>query len=84
MLCMPMGRDQPMVAERARELGLARVCPADETTDSFARHIEAALEDDALRRSARSFAAETRQHPGTGRGRREMRIADVPLTGGRE
>ena len=60
MLCVPMGRDQPMVAERMRELGLATVYAADEDVSVLGRAIEAALDDDALGERSRSFAAEAR------------------------
>jgi len=64
MLCVPMGRDQPMVAARANELGLAHVCAADADHSTLVGAIQAALADDTLRASAHSFAEEARAHPG--------------------
>jgi MGT family glycosyltransferase len=64
MLCLPMGRDQPQVAARAKELGIAHVGDQNASLEELSKAIHLALNDEAMRRSAEEFAARNRQHAG--------------------
>jgi MGT family glycosyltransferase len=64
MLCFPMGRDQPAVAERARDLGLAHVSQPDAPAKSIAKSVTDALGDSSMVAASRDFAARARSHPG--------------------
>ena len=64
MLCIPMGRDQPAVADRAKELGLAHVCQPDASTDEIAAAVTAALGDSAMAAASRAFSQRVESHPG--------------------
>jgi UDP:flavonoid glycosyltransferase YjiC (YdhE family) len=63
MLCLPMGRDQPMIAERVVDLGLGLRLPADAAEPKLRDTILALLGDasvkDASRRFARQVAGES-------------------------
>jgi MGT family glycosyltransferase len=64
MLCIPMGRDQPQVASRASDLGLAHVCSPDVVDAELANNIIMALGDTKMADDARRFSKEARAHPG--------------------
>ena len=64
MLCIPMGRDQPAVAERAKKLGLAHVCEPGSASEEIAAAITNALGDSKMAASGRAFADRVRSHPG--------------------
>jgi len=56
MLCLPMGRDQHMVAARVADLGLGRVLAAEADVALLRATAEALLSDVALRERSRAFA----------------------------
>jgi MGT family glycosyltransferase len=58
MLCLPMGRDQPLVAKCAASLGVAHVAAPD--TPDLRAAIEAALADRGMREKAAAFARSIR------------------------
>jgi UDP:flavonoid glycosyltransferase YjiC (YdhE family) len=64
MLCVPMGRDQPMLAARVEELGLGVALPLDTTTEALAAAIRRTLEDPALSERTQRFATVLTGHPG--------------------
>ena len=64
MLCLPMGRDQPEVAERARELGIAHVGQPDASTEDIARAVVEALDDSGMLTTSKAFAERAESHPG--------------------
>ena len=64
MLCLPMGRDQPQVAARANELGIAHVGDPNASVDELSEAIHRALDDAAMLRGAEGFADRNRHHPG--------------------
>ena len=64
MLCFPMGRDQPMVADRVAQLGIGSVASPDATALEIKRAIAKALADPGLKRRARQFADSVATHPG--------------------
>jgi UDP:flavonoid glycosyltransferase YjiC (YdhE family) len=64
MLCVPMGRDQPMLAARVEELGLGVALPLDTTTEALAAAIRRTLEDPALSERTHRFATVLTGHPG--------------------
>ena len=64
MLCFPMGRDQPMVADRVAQLGIGSVVSPEATPPEIERAIAKALDDAGLKRRARQFADSVATHPG--------------------
>ncbi len=56
MLCLPMGRDQPVVAARVAELGLGRVLEPDSSAQEIREAVAHLIEDNALRSTSREFA----------------------------
>ena len=64
MLCIPMGRDQPQVAARARDLGLAHVCELDASPDVIANKVNAAINDTEMAKNVRLFSNRMQAHPG--------------------
>jgi MGT family glycosyltransferase len=64
MLCFPMGRDQPAVAERARKLGLARVAEPDASAEVITKAVTEALRDSSMATVSRAFAERVKTHPG--------------------
>jgi MGT family glycosyltransferase len=64
MLCFPMGRDQPAVAERARELGLAHVGQADASAEAIAKAVANALGDSKMATVSSDFSERAKSHPG--------------------
>lgn len=57
MLCLPMGRDQPGVAERVEALGLGRSLAPDAEPETIAAAVTALLSDTDQRAASRAFAA---------------------------
>jgi len=64
MLCFPMGRDQPAVAERARELGLAHVGQPDASAEDIMKAVTDALGDSSMATASRAFSERAKSHPG--------------------
>jgi UDP:flavonoid glycosyltransferase YjiC (YdhE family) len=64
MLCLPMGRDQPLIADRVATLGLGSVRGADAGVAEIRQAITTMLADEGGRRRARDFAASLAGHPG--------------------
>jgi UDP:flavonoid glycosyltransferase YjiC (YdhE family) len=64
MLCLPMGRDQPMNAARVAQLGLGRVVDADAPVAEIRGAIADALGDAAMKKRAKDFAASVASHRG--------------------
>ena len=64
MLCVPMGRDQPEVAQRASDLGLAHVCQPDVSVETFAEAVASALLDTEMTGKSRQFSERVKSHPG--------------------
>jgi MGT family glycosyltransferase len=64
MLCFPMGRDQPMVADRVAQLGIGSVASPDATGPQIERAIAKVLKDKGVKRRARQFADSVAIHPG--------------------
>jgi UDP:flavonoid glycosyltransferase YjiC (YdhE family) len=64
MLCVPMGRDQPLVAQRASDLGLAHICQPDASAATITDVISAALQDTEMTENARRFSERVKSHPG--------------------
>ena len=64
MLCLPMGRDQPMNAERVAHLGLGAVLDPEAPVDALGRAIAATLADAHVARRAKDFARSLAGHPG--------------------
>ena len=64
MLCFPMGRDQPMVAERVAQLGIGSVASPEATALEIERAIAKALADTCIKKRARQFADSVATHPG--------------------
>ncbi len=64
MLCVPLGRDQFIVAARVEELGLGRVADASASADVFRDAIVGLMGDHGLRDRCKAFAAELASHPG--------------------
>ena len=57
MLCLPMGRDQPGVAERVEALGLGRSLSPDASPEAIGTAVAAMLADAGQRGASRAFAA---------------------------
>ena len=51
MVCMPMGRDQHIVASRVQDLGLGKIISADDSPEEIRSAIASALRDEAIRKS---------------------------------
>jgi MGT family glycosyltransferase len=64
MLCFPMGRDQPAVAERARELGLAHVGQSDASAEAIAKAVADTLGDSKMATVSKAFSERAKSHPG--------------------
>ncbi len=52
MVCMPMGRDQHIVAGRVQDLGLGRTTSVDNSPEEIHSAVESVLRDEAIRKSA--------------------------------
>ncbi|MBX3026858.1 glycosyltransferase family 1 protein [bacterium] len=63
MLCFPMGRDQPLIADRVARLGLGAVLPPDAEVAAIRDAIAGMLADPALRERARAYARSVADHP---------------------
>jgi len=57
MLCLPMGRDQPVVARRVADLGIGHAGDAQASPEALAAEISAVLGDAAVSAGAKAFAA---------------------------
>jgi MGT family glycosyltransferase len=66
MLCVPMGRDQPLIADRVARLGLGSIARADAGVAEIQAAVSAMLADTALTERARAFARSVAGHPGLG------------------
>ena len=64
MLCLPMGRDQPMIADRVARLGLGTILAPEAPVAEIGRAITATLGDAGLAARARAFAHSVAGHPG--------------------
>ena len=64
MLCFPMGRDQPMVADRVAQLGIGSVASPEATSLEIEHAIAKALADTGIKSRARQFADSVATHPG--------------------
>jgi UDP:flavonoid glycosyltransferase YjiC (YdhE family) len=64
MLCLPMGRDQPMNAERVVELGLGSLVSAESPVADIRHAIVAMLADADTRTRAAELARSLAGHPG--------------------
>jgi UDP:flavonoid glycosyltransferase YjiC (YdhE family) len=64
LLCLPMGRDQPMIAARVAELGVGSVISPDAQTTELRKAVAAALGDGAAVRKAKAFAQAVSGHAG--------------------
>src|SRR6185369_15945128 len=64
MLCFPMGRDQPLIADRVARLGLGSVLGPDAAPEDVRRTVTAMLADPAVTARARDFARSVAGHPG--------------------
>jgi UDP:flavonoid glycosyltransferase YjiC (YdhE family) len=64
MLCFPMGRDQPMVADRVARLGLGSVVSSAAPVAEIQRAIAAILADAGVKKRAKDFAQSLVAHPG--------------------
>jgi len=60
MLCLPMGRDQPFVAQRVADLGLGSVLDQDASVEEVKAKIAKALADRSLSARSRTFADQVR------------------------
>jgi UDP:flavonoid glycosyltransferase YjiC (YdhE family) len=64
MLCLPMGRDQPLVADRVTQLGLGSVLAPESPVSEIQQAIEAVLADAEVKQQASDFARSVAGHPG--------------------
>lgn len=64
MLCLPMGRDQPFIADRVTRLGLGSVLGLDAGVAELRGAVTAMLGDRALATRVRDFARSVEDHPG--------------------
>jgi len=64
LLCLPMGRDQPLLARRVADLGVGRVGSADADAAEIRGAITTALADSDAKPRARAFARAVAGEPG--------------------
>jgi UDP:flavonoid glycosyltransferase YjiC (YdhE family) len=64
LLCVPMGRDQPMAAARVAELGLGTVLDQHAPVEAIKNHVELSLANQSVRLACTSFAKRLEMHPG--------------------
>jgi UDP:flavonoid glycosyltransferase YjiC (YdhE family) len=64
MLCFPMGRDQPMNADRVAQLGIGAVVGAEAPASEIRQVIAAMLADVVVTKRAKEFARSLAGHPG--------------------
>lgn len=64
MLCLPNNGDQPLIASRAKELGLGLTMDQHSPADSFAPIVRSMLVDSELKKTARDVADTVSMHPG--------------------
>jgi MGT family glycosyltransferase len=66
MLCLPMGRDQPLIADRVARLGIGAVLAPDADVAQLRHAAAAMLADPAVAERARAFARSVADHPDLG------------------
>jgi len=64
MLCIPMGRDQPMVAQKVVENGLGTTIGPDASREQLRAAISALITDGETRQRSQAFAGRIRAHAG--------------------
>jgi len=64
LLCIPLGRDQPLVAERVVDLGLGELVTPDASTREIQEAIERLVSDRSALQRAQAFAQQLRTHDG--------------------
>ena len=64
MVCIPLGRDQPMVAERVEALGLGTVVDPEASVEKLAESVVQVLADPEARERAKRFAQRVKRHAG--------------------
>jgi UDP:flavonoid glycosyltransferase YjiC (YdhE family) len=64
MLCFPMGRDQPLIADRVAGLGLGSVVNPDAAVAEIRQAIAATLADEGVSKRTRDFSGSLVDHPG--------------------
>ena len=64
MLCIPMGRDQPMVAARVAELGLGGVTNPEASVEEYREAVSRLITNEQMRESAKEFAERVAGHAG--------------------
>jgi UDP:flavonoid glycosyltransferase YjiC (YdhE family) len=64
MVCAPIGRDQPLNAERVATLGAGLALPVEATVGQLAQAIEEVLSQPSYRRAAQGIAAASRRDGG--------------------
>lgn len=64
MVCTPIGRDQPLNAERVATLGAGLNLPVDATVGQLAQTVKEVLSQPSYRRAAQSIAAASRREGG--------------------
>ena len=64
MLCFPMGRDQPMIADLVARLGIGSVSSPDAPVSAIEAAIRSLLADTEKKNRARDLAASLADHPG--------------------
>jgi len=64
MLCLPMGRDQPAIADRVEQLGLGAVLDADSSVETIRQVLNDMLADRRLSERLSAFARSLETHPG--------------------
>lgn len=64
MLCVPMGRDQLVIAARVAELGLGAIINPKATVEEIRHAAADVIANGEFRKRAREFAASIADHPG--------------------
>ena len=64
MLCIPLGRDQPLVAQKVVERGLGEAVTPDCSTQDIQQAITRLVSDRSMQRRAQVFAEGLRTHDG--------------------
>ncbi|HLI67858.1 MAG TPA: nucleotide disphospho-sugar-binding domain-containing protein [Caulobacteraceae bacterium] len=67
LLCLPMGRDQSIVAAQVEALGIGRVADQHASPNDLRAEINAALADEEVKRAARAFARSVAGQTSAGR-----------------
>jgi UDP:flavonoid glycosyltransferase YjiC (YdhE family) len=64
LLCIPLGRDQPLVAEKVVDLGLGALVTPDASVGEIQEAIERLVTDRGAQQRAQAFAQQLRTHDG--------------------